>query len=293
MTASPPETGGTRGRGARRRSALRMWARKPRAAQSPMRRRISTVARMALALMFVGGVYTAFAPGAAAQDQPVLSADATKGKAIYDNSCVTCHGLNGQGVQDRGPSLIGVGSAAVEFQVTTGRMPATRQEAQITRGQPVFDITQAQQIGAYIQALGGGPELPSDDTIATLTTVPGDQLAAGGELFRVNCSSCHAFGGGGGALSSGKAAPSLGLATDREIYAAMLTGPQSMPVFGDNQLSPAEKGQIIAYIQNLKSDTDPGGWGLGRLGPTTEGLVIFLVGMVGLIFATLWIAGKS
>jgi ubiquinol-cytochrome c reductase cytochrome c subunit len=43
----------------------------------------------------------------------------------------------------------------------------------------------------------------------------------------------------------------------------------------------------------MKTDTDPGGFGLGKLGPTTEGLVIFLVGMVGLIFATLWIAGTS
>jgi ubiquinol-cytochrome c reductase cytochrome c subunit len=73
----------------------------------------------------------------------------------------------------------------------------------------------------------------------------------------------------------------------------MLTGPQNMPVFGDNQLSPQQKTDIIAYIQNMKSDENPGGWGIGRLGPTTEGLVIFLVGMVGLIFATLWIAGKS
>jgi ubiquinol-cytochrome c reductase cytochrome c subunit len=293
MTASPPETGGKRGGGARRRSVLGMWARKPRSAQSPMRRTASTIVRMALALMFVGGVYTAFAPGAAAQDQPVLSADAQKGKALYAQNCSSCHGMNGQGVPARGPSLIGVGSAAVEFQVTTGRMPAAGQEAQIMRKQPALTMPQAQQIGAYIQALGGGPELPTNDTIANLTTVNPAQLANGGDLFRVNCASCHGFGEGGGALSSGKAAPSLVDATDREIYAAMLTGPQSMPVFGDNQLTPDEKGQIIAFIQNEKSDTAPGGWSIGKLGPTTEGLVIFLVGIVGLVFATLWIAGKS
>jgi ubiquinol-cytochrome c reductase cytochrome c subunit len=258
-----------------------------------MRRTASTVVRMALALMFVGGIYTAFAPGAAAQDQPVLTADAAQGKALYQQNCSSCHGMNAQGVTGRGPSLIGVGSAAVEFQVTTGRMPAAGQEAQITRKQPSLTPLQAKQIGAYIQALGGGPQLPSDDTIASLTNVNPAQLANGGELFRVNCSSCHAFGVGGGALSSGKAAPSLDESTDREIYAAMLTGPQSMPVFGDNELTPNEKGQIIAYIQNLKSDTAPGGWAIGRLGPTTEGLVIFLVGIVGLVFATLWIAGKS
>jgi ubiquinol-cytochrome c reductase cytochrome c subunit len=293
MTASPPETGGTSSRPARGRSALRKWSRTPRSAQSTLRRTLSTGARMILALMFVGGAYTAFAPGAAAQDQPVLSADAARGKTIYNNSCITCHGNYGQGVPDRGPSLIGVGSAAVEFQVGTGRMPAAGQSAEITRKTPVFSLTQAQSIGAYIEALGGGPTIPDDSTLTTLTTVSPSQLANGGELFRVNCASCHNFTGGGGALSSGKAAPGLDASTDREIYAAMLTGPQSMPVFGDNELSPAEKGQVIAYIQNMKSDTDPGGFGIGHLGPTAEALVIFLVGIMGLVFATLWIAGKS
>ena len=97
----------------------------------------------------------------------------------------------------------------------------------------------------------------------------------------------------GGALSAGKFAPPLHEPTDRQIYAAMLTGPQNMPVFGDNQLSPQEKQDIIAYVQNQKNDQDPGGWGIGRLGPVPEALVIFLVGLVALIFASLWIAGKS
>ena len=81
--------------------------------------------------------------------------------------------------------------------------------------------------------------------------------------------------------------------TDRQLYAAMLTGPQNMPVFGDNQLTPQQKFDIIAYVQNMNSDVDPGGWGLGRFGPVTEGIAIFLFGMVVLIFTALWIAGKS
>src|SRR6185437_12384160 len=118
-------------------------------------------------------------------------------------------------------------------------------------------------------------------------------MAAGGELFRVNCSSCHSFGGGGGALSSGKFAPTIEDATARDIYTAMLSGPQNMPVFGDNQLTPDQKRDIIAYIQHLQNDGDPGGWGIGRIGPVTEGLAIFLIGIVALVFTTLWIAGKS
>lgn len=253
------------------------------------RRRLGASMRMLAALLLAGGIYTVFAPGVQAQDNGAkLSAAAEEGKKLFDVSCISCHGRNAQGVEDRGPSLIGVGAAAVEFQVSTGRMPMAGQGAQADRKPPVFNDDQTRQLAEYIQQLGGGPQLPAGTEYAQ----NGD-IARGGELFRINCSSCHAFSGGGGALSSGKFAPSLHEATDRDFYAAMLTGPQNMPVFGDNQLTPQEKFDIIAYVQDMKSDIDPGGYGLGRFGPVTEGLAIFLVGMVALIFATLWIAGKS
>ena len=243
---------------------------------------------MIAALTLVGGLYTVFSPSASAEDTSTLSAAAQQGKGYYDQSCATCHGPTPvRASRAAGPSLLGVGSAAVEFQVTTGRMPLARQEAQADPKKPQFTDDQARDMGAYIEALGGGPVLP-----------PGDDLhgkadaSTGGELFRVNCAACHAFTAGGGALSSGKSAPSI-RSTDRQIYAAMLSGPQNMPVFGDNQLTPEQKEDIIAYIQNMKSDQDPGGWGIGRLGPVPEALVIFLVGLVGLVLATLWIAGKS
>jgi len=255
--------------------------------RSRLRRRVGSAVRLIAALLFAGGIYTALAPGLYADDKP-LSAAAQEGKALYDNSCVSCHGRNAQGVEGRGPSLIGVGSAAVEFQVSSGRMPLARQEAQAQRKPPMFTDEQARQIGQYIQELGGGPQLPAGENLGE-----GGDIANGGELFRENCSSCHAFSSGGGALSSGKFAPPMADATERQIYAAMLTGPQNMPVFGDNQLTPQEKADVIAYVRNLETDKDPGGWNLGRYGPVTEGLAIFLVGMVVLVFTTLWIAGKS
>jgi ubiquinol-cytochrome c reductase cytochrome c subunit len=250
---------------------------------------VGAALRLLAALTLAGGAYTVFAPGLQAQDTPQLSSAAQDGKALFDVSCVSCHGRNAQGIEGRGPSLVGVGSAAVEFQVGTGRMPLARQEAQAERKPPVFSDEQTRQLGQYVQELGGGPQVPQGEELAQ-----GGDVADGGRLFRINCSSCHSFGGGGGALSSGKYAPALGPATDRQIYAAMLTGPQNMPVFGDNQLRPEEKADIIAYVQEtLKKDQDPGGFNLGRLGPSTEGLVIFLVGIVALVFASLWIAGKS
>jgi ubiquinol-cytochrome c reductase cytochrome c subunit len=248
--------------------------------------------RLVAALLFIGGLYTAFAPGSSAQDEP-LSPTAQEGQALFEVTCASCHGPLGQGVQDRGPSLIGVGAAAVEFQVSTGRMPLARQEAQAQPKPPIWEGEELERnvaaLSAYIQELGGGPQVPEGTDLGV-----GADVAAGGELFRINCSSCHAYAGGGGALSGGASAPALTGATDRQIWAAMLSGPQNMPVFGDNQLTPEEKRAVIAYINHLDEDGDPGGlFNLGRFGPATEGLAIFLVGIVAVVFATLWIAGKS
>ncbi|WP_328344255.1 cytochrome bc1 complex diheme cytochrome c subunit [Micromonospora sp. NBC_00421] len=271
----------------RRRGLLARLRGRP-AARSRGRRRLGAAFRLIAALTLAGGAYTVFAPGVQAQENPPLTGAAAEGRALFDVSCVTCHGRNAQGVEGRGPSLIGVGSASVEFQVGSGRMPMARQEAQAMRKPPVFTDEQVRQLGQYIQELGGGPQVPQGNLRE------GANLATGGELFRINCSQCHAFGGGGGALSSGKYAPSLAPASDAQIYAAMLSGPQNMPVFGDNQITPEQKADIIAYIQeSLKADQDQGGFNLGRYGPSTEGLAIFLVGIVALVFASLWIAGKS
>ncbi|NUS72584.1 MAG: c-type cytochrome [Corynebacteriales bacterium] len=243
-----------------------------------------------LALGALGGLYAAFSPTSTAKDGVNTAADEAtyvrEGQKLYSEGCISCHGRNAEGVTDRGPSLIGVGAAAVEFQVSTGRMPMARQEAQAQRKPPVYDSDETTQLAMYIQSLGGGPEIPNGDLRE------GD-MSAGGVLFRTNCAACHAFSSNGGALSSGKFAPTLKETTDRQLYAAMLTGPQNMPVFGDNQLTPQEKKDIIAYVQSMKESKDPGGLGIGRTGPVPEGLVAFLVGIVACMFAALWIAGKS
>ena len=258
------------------------------APRSRARRRVGAAVRLTAALALAGGLYAAFAPSVSAQDTPLSSA-AQEGKALFDVSCVSCHGQYAQGVDGRGPSLIGVGAASVDFQVSSGRMPLARQEAQAERKPPKFNDEQTRQLAQYIQELGGGPQIPDGTDLHQ-----GGDAAEGGTLFRLNCSSCHAFGGGGGALSSGKFAPGLFNATDRQIWGAMLSGPQNMPVFGDSQLTPDQKKDVVAYIQTtLKNNPDPGGFNLGRYGPVTEGLAIFVVGITALIFTALWIAGKS
>lgn len=216
------------------------------------------------------------------------------GRQLYETACITCHGANLQGVEGRGPSLVGVGEAAVFFQVNTGRMPAMRGEAQAPRKAPTFDLAQTDAMAAYVQSMGGGPLVPRDANgeIANQSLI-GNDVARGGYLYRLNCASCHNFTGRGGALSSGKYAPGLDPATPAQIYTAMLTGPQNMPKFSDRQLSPEEKKDIIAYVRSSSETMNQGGYGLGGFGPASEGMAIFVVGMAAAIAVAMWIGARS
>lgn len=267
-----------------------------RGARGRLRRRLAGVLALGLGLLAAGGLYAAFAPQpqvALAQDDAALVA---AGQELYNDHCITCHGVNLQGVENRGPSLVGVGEAAVYFQVSSGRMPMARQEAQAERKPPLpkFDPTTEEgrrnldALGAFVQANGGGPQLPA----ASGERLRGDDVARGGELFRLNCASCHNFTGRGGALSSGKYAPALDQATEEQIYTAMLTGPQNMPKFSDRQLTPEEKRDIIAYIKYV-SDTSAGGYAAGGLGPTSEGIIAFIVALAAMIGFALWLGAKA
>ena len=188
-------------------------------ARRRLRRRLSAGLLLVLALVVAGGLAAVLTPSpqVAVADES-SSALLRTGKQLFDTSCVTCHGANLQGVPDRGPSLIGVGEAAVYFQVGTGRMPAVRGEAQAMRKDPIFDESQVDALGAYVQANGGGPvvERNADGSIE-MKSLRGDDLGRGGDLFRLNCASCHNFTGKGGALSSGKFAPDLEPANEQQI----------------------------------------------------------------------------
>ncbi|WP_223263802.1 cytochrome c [Rhodococcus sp. MTM3W5.2] len=263
--------------------------------QRKFRRRVTGAMVLMMGLVGAGFLAAALTPtpqvATASDDSAALIRE---GKQLYDTSCITCHGANLQGVQDRGPSLIGVGEAAVYFQVSSGRMPAVRNEAQALRKPPKFDTKQTDALGAYIQANGGGPTVVRDENgeIAQ-SSLRGDDVARGSELFRLNCASCHNFTGKGGALSSGKFAPPLEPASEQQIWQAMATGPQNMPKFSDRQLSPDEKRDIIAYVKSATESKNPGGYGLGGFGTGPEGMAMWAIGIVAVVGAALWIGAKS
>ncbi|EWT00559.1 cystathionine beta-lyase [Intrasporangium oryzae NRRL B-24470] len=255
-------------------------------------------------LLVTGGAYAFLAPKEA--NASAVSADTVaEGKNLFLANCASCHGTNAQGTAS-GPSLVGVGAAAVDFQVGTGRMPLAGPNIQAQR-QDVdkikFDDQQISSMAAYVASLGAGPSVP--DSQYTTVIQPGDQkeagqdltnnqrIARGGEIFRVNCAMCHNFAGAGGALTRGKYAPSLTGVTPKHMYEAMVSGPQSMPVFNDQNISPESKQEVISYLKAVDNQTNVGGLTLGNLGPVSEGMFVWLFGLTLLIGCAVWLGKKA
>jgi ubiquinol-cytochrome c reductase cytochrome c subunit len=269
-------------------SSLAAPATRPAGKRPGRRRRWAGYAVLVVALIGVGSAYglATSRSGAAAPGDP--SQQVLAGKALYLQGCSSCHGVAAQGGTDA-PSLIGVGAAAVDFQVSTGRMPLQQQGAQPMRKPSRYTSDQIAELAAYVASLAPGPAAPGQNQY----TPSGSDMALGGALFRTNCSSCHNFVGAGGALADGKHAPALDKATDKQIYEAMLTGPGTMPVFSDKQLTQQEKQDIIAYVQGMKAEPDPGGANLGRSGAVAEGLVAFVAGIGAIAGVAMWIGARA
>jgi ubiquinol-cytochrome c reductase cytochrome c subunit len=254
------------------------------------RRPAAGYAALLLGLFVVALVYGALtSSGGVSQASAAVGAqqDTTAGKNLFQANCSSCHGLEAQGTT-QAPSLIGAGAAAVDFQVSTGRMPAKEVGAENERKPSSFTAQETHEMAGYIASLGGGPAIPDSQQVSAA----GADTALGFQLFSANCSQCHNAGLSGGALTYGKDAPPLTAATPTQIYEAMLTGPEAMPVFADGAVTPQAKRDIIAYITQTRVEPNPGGFSLGRTGPITEGLVIFFGGLGFLILIALWITAR-
>jgi ubiquinol-cytochrome c reductase cytochrome c subunit len=240
------------------------------------RRPVAGYAALLLGLVVVGLLYGALTRTGAQAAPTTAQEDIANGQALFEATCSSCHGLDAQGT-DQAPSLIGAGAAAVYFQMSTGRMPAHELGAENARGPVRFTDQEIRDVAAYVQSIGGGPEIPTPAQVSTV----GASTALGSQLFMANC-----------AQSYGKFAPSLTQSTPTQIYTAMLTGPEAMPVFSDGALGPQAKRDIIAYVTETRTEPNPGGLSLGRIGPVTEGLVVFLGGMGVLVLIAMWITAK-
>ncbi len=243
----------------------------------------------------MGALYAVLAPASKVAADTGNSQQVAQGKALFRVTCASCHGLNGEGQTTstiQGPPLAGVGAASVDFQVSTGRMPMARPEAQAPAKKNVYTEEEIAALAAYVASLGPGPASPTPEQYDPVN-VSDEDIARGGELFRTNCSACHNFEGAGGALPGGKYAPSLKGVSNKNLYQAMLIGPQQMPVFSDEVIRPEDKRAIIGYLTQLHDRPADGGLALGGLGPVSEGLWAWIIGLGSLMFFAIWIAAKG
>ncbi|MCR2763460.1 cytochrome c [Microbacterium sp. zg.B48] len=249
----------------------------------------AAAALIGIGLLITGGVYAGASAAMAANTDTAVSSALTveDGKKLFQANCATCHGLDLQG-SSTGPSLYGVGELSVEFQVATGRMPLQAQAPQAPQKPVQFTHEQILAMAAYVQTTAPGPTYPAEEVLDG----EGD-VARGAELFRINCAMCHNVAAAGGALTEGKYAPALSGTSPLHMYAAMVTGPQNMPVFNDLNLTPEDKRDIISSLLFMQENESPGGFSLGSLGPVSEGLFIWIFGIGGLIAITVWITAKS
>jgi ubiquinol-cytochrome c reductase cytochrome c subunit len=247
------------------------------------------VSLIALGLLLSGGAYALVSSSTAVADTASTASQASvdEGEKLFQANCATCHGLDLQGSDD-GPTLIGVGEAAVDFQVGTGRMPLQAHAPQAPVKPVQFTDEQVSALAQYVGSVAPGPAIPEDRYL----DAEGD-ASRGAELFRVNCAMCHNVAGAGGALTEGKYAPSLDGVTEAHIYEAMLTGPQNMPVFNDANLTPEDKRDIITALKFQENATSVGGHPLGALGPVAEGLFLWIAGMGIIVALTVWITARS
>jgi ubiquinol-cytochrome c reductase cytochrome c subunit len=252
-----------------------------------------------MGLLLTGGLYAAFSPASAQQDDS--AAQIKQGRELFLVGCSFCHGTNGQGVKTLdgnqiGPAIAGVGAAAVDFQVGTGRMPATQPGPQIPEKEATFTADEIAALAAYVASLGPGPAIPnpSDYSIDGLSDQERQEaIARGGQIFLTNCTACHNFEGSGGAMPKGGYAPKIRGVPPKYIFEAMLTGPQAMDNFSNGNLSVEEKRDIIAYLQSLEDNPEYGGFGMGGIGPVSEGLFAWVVGIGSLVGVAVWIAAHT
>jgi ubiquinol-cytochrome c reductase cytochrome c subunit len=217
------------------------------------------------------------------------------GKLLFDTTCSSCHGSDANGVDPTGqatigPNLQGVGAATVDFWITTGRMPATDIAAvEAERKPPRLTNKQALEVAAYVNSLD--PSVPAVPT----PHLKGASVAEGADLFSLNCAACHTITGAGDALAFGTNAPSLQdkQVTPQQVAEAMRTGPANMPRFSGN-LSDNQVRDVVAYVtEKIQHPTNPGGAGLGGVGPVAEGFVALLIGVGGLALICFWIGERS
>jgi quinol---cytochrome-c reductase cytochrome c subunit len=237
-------------------------------------------------LLAVAAAALVLAPLAGAQ-----AGDVTRGRHLYGQYCIACHGANGMGViggqqnghKREGPPLVGVGALAADFYLRTGYMPLREVGVQPRRSRVLFSEPEIRALVAYVASLGHGPPIPNPQPER-------GSLSDGLKLFTDHCAGCHQVVAQGGFLTGG-IAPPLQDATPRQVAQAIRIGPYLMPRFSPRQITPAQVNSIVRYVEYAKHPDNRGGWAIGLIGPVPEGLVTWFLAATALVAVCL-VLGK-
>jgi ubiquinol-cytochrome c reductase cytochrome c subunit len=190
------------------------------------------------------------------------------GRALYLESCASCHGDDARGRPGQAPSLLHAGAQAADFYLSTGRMPLADPHDEPVRAPPAYSARDRRALTAYIGSLGG-PPVPTADPAR-------GNLSEGLELFTSHCAGCHQAVAQGGVVP-GAVAPALQPATPTQIAEAVRVGPHLMPAFPEREIDGRQLDSIVRYVLSTRHPPDRGGWGIGHLGPIPEGMVAWLL----------------
>ena len=207
------------------------------------------------------------------------AAGAAQGGTLYEEHCASCHGLEGRGVPQAGPSLLDSGEAALDFYLSTGRMPMTVEPGeQPARKEPLLDRAEIDSVIEHVTSLPGAtdePRIPDVDAGA-------GSVQRGMETFTTFCAGCHQVVGQGGVVVQATAPP-LDRATTEQVAEAVRVGPYVMPRFDEETIDDQALDDLAAYVRYTREPEDPGGWPIGHIGPIPEGMVAWLIGAAALV----------
>jgi mono/diheme cytochrome c family protein len=215
-----------------------------------MKRRLSVLAG--------AGLILAMTASTGSSAETTHSAQAEKGKAIFEENCVACHQQDGKGLPGTAPSLT---NKEILRYASDRFFTATINEGRPDTPMPAFaeqlKPEDVQAVIAYLRSFatgpGQGPEIDAE------SPAKGD-IALGKLRFDQICSSCHGNDGEGyEAGGSGTAIAKSGLlskASDGFLRATIREGRSNTPMHGFvgsaalANLTYAEVDGIISYLRS-------------------------------------------
>ena len=217
------------------------------------------------------------------------------GQLLFAQTCSSCHGNEANGVGPEGqatigPNLVGLGAGDRRLLGDTGRMPAADVKAvEAERRRARLTPLQALELAAWVNSLD--PAVPAVPYAAPEGRQP---VGRGRTSSR---STARPATPSPATVTRWPTAPTPRRCAERHGPPGGRGDPhrpgQHAPLHGQPD-RPAGATTSSAYVTDrIQHPTNPGGFGLGGVGPVAEGFVALLIGVGGLVLVCFWIGERS